>query len=278
MKKIILFFLIGLSALQTVQAKGYGSSSSESSDYIQFGAGVNYLFGDLGGANYNNSGYADYDFPYTRPSLDLAYIHDFSDDIGVRVSFMYNLFGGNDKHSRNSFREYLYTTNSFELSLQLIYYFLHTSIGRTSLDVYAFAGGAYNWYKTEWGCFVQGSEYALRNRNGTGAISSEHPDVDVDGEYSESDNRWKRSDGCFALPVGLGVRMPITQTLNIGAEAGYRFAFGRSADYIDGMETWYSNSNDMYFIFNLTVAYCFRGTQNYYSNRRKSHYGKFRRR
>ena len=183
----------------------------------------------------------EWDVAYTRPSAFIGYEHAFNNYVGARLQLMYSMFGGNDDNSRNSYRDYKYSANSLELSVQALYYFYRGSFGRTTFDLYAYLGIGYNWYWTKWRCMV--NDVPQPNRNPT---MGRHPDTDIDGyvKYDEDDEMYKYNSGAFVVPFGIGITIPVTPRLNIGADFGWRYAFGKDADYMDGVQTWWSDMND----------------------------------
>lgn len=296
MKKLVLS-LLAITCILPIFAKGglHQFKHYDGKDYLFIGVGPNFLFGDAGGANFSNLWATEWDVLYTRPSAFLGYQHDWNKYIGNRVSIMYSLFAGDDDNSRNGgHRGYSFKTNSLEASLQTQVYFLRGTFMRKTYDLYGYFGIAGVQYDVLWdykdplaypesGIPAGHHTYAqnltdiygrpVPDPGRAGRTGDTHPD---DKEYNTEKKMWEYSGACLAVPFGIGVRFPITNEMYLGAEFGWRYTFGKDADFMDGYYTKWSNMNDSYAVFGIVLSYRFYGDDDCYAKYGRSQY-KFRR-
>ena len=274
MKRILLFLMAAALSVGNLSARksGLHKFTSDAKDFLNIGVGPNYMFADLGGADFQNMWFTDWDLEYTRPSAFVGYEHAFNNYVGTRAQLVYNMFGGNDDNSRNEYRGFEYKSNSVELSIQALYYFFRGSWGRTTYELFLYAGIGYNWYWTKWSCNLDtdgdgvGDTYAQNRRPIQGALhlDKEIPNQDA-VEGPDDDGMFKYSSGAWEIPFGIGIRFPVTPRLNLGADLSWRYAFGRYSDYMDGISTWWSNMNDTYATLMFTLSYRLQGNQDCYA-------------
>lgn len=253
MKKFFLLTLAVLFATASFAARqsGLHKYRSDSRDFISFGMGPNYMFGDMGGSKGKDMKVTEWDILYTRPTFQIFYEHDFNKRIGARLNFVYSLFAGNDEGSRNSKREYEYYTHSFETSLNFVFYFYQGRWGRSSFDIYAYTGVGYNMYNANWYCVVNGQH--AKNRN---AIMGKHPDAELKGVSStpNKDGYFTYDGTTMTVPIGMGVRFPVSPYVEVSADFGWRWAFGGDdADFMDGMKSYWSGSHDTYAVLTFSA-------------------------
>jgi hypothetical protein len=266
MKKLVLsLLLLAFLAPTFAQKKSlHRFKHYDGKDYLIFGIGPNYMFGDAGGADFQNLWATDWDVLYTRPSLYIGYQHDWNDYIGNKVLFQYNIFAGNDDNSRNDYRAYSYEANALEVSLQTQVYVFRGRYKRKTYDVYAFAGLSGLYYTTDWTYLDNTSIF-----NGEvlpGRIYNQHADHVPDGyTYNSNKDAFEYSAGTLAIPFGVGVRFPITDKLYLGGEFGWRYLVGSNADFLDGYYTYWSNMNDSYANLSFVLTYRFMGDDDCYA-------------
>ncbi len=282
MKKLILL-LLSISLLAPSFAKKRGSLHSfkhyDGKDYLTIGIGPNYMFGDAGGANFANAWVTEWDVLYTRPSAYIGYQHDWNKTIGNKLLFMYHSFAGNDDNSRNEYRQFEFTSNAFEVSLQTQVYVFRGKFKRKTYDVFVYGGLSGVYYNTEWK-YTDITHDPLNPIVYPGRGSSDYwpgKDLYMDPgtkdqfyeEYSVDPNdpnsAFKHDAALLAIPFGAGVRFPITYELYIGAEFGYHFPLGPDADFFDGYYTKWSNLNDAYANLSFTLTYRFAGDDDCYA-------------
>lgn len=303
MKKLILGLLAAACMFSAfAQKKGlHKFKHYDGKDYIYFGIGPNYMFGDAGGANFPNMWATEWDVLYTRPSAFLGYQHDWNKYFGNKVSVMYSLFAGDDDNSRNAaHRGYSFITNSFEASLQTQIYVFRGNFRRKTYDVYTFFGIAGVQYNALWeykdplaypalGLPAYHYTYTNGEKDKFGnpipdagrrdrALPGDDP-IDFHAEnkeYNEDKKMWESSGSCLAIPFGVGVRFPVTNELYLGGEFGWRYCFGDDADFFDGYYTKWSNMNDSYANLSFVLTYRFYGDDDCYATYGRGKY-KFKR-
>lgn len=307
MKKLALY-IIALAFIAPVfsQRKGlHKFKHYDGKDYIFFGVGPNFMFGDAGGATFPNMWATEWDVLYTRPSAFLGYQHDWNNFIGNKVSIMYSLFAGDDDKSRNSdHRGYGFKTTSFEASFQTQIYVFRGKFKRKTYDVYGYFGLAGIQYNVLWSykdplayptssnpndwipyhsTYAQGYKDRYENPipdpgRRDRALPGDDP-IDfhaANKEYNEDKQMWESTGSCLAIPFGAGVRFPVTNELYLGGEFGWRYPIGADADFFDGYYTKWSNMNDSYANLSIVLTYRFLGDDDCYAQYGRSQY-KFRR-
>ena len=273
MRKLFVIFLclcMSLSVFSKRRNTGLHKFHSDAKDFITIGVGANYMFADVGGAKFENLWFTDWDVEYTRPTVSINYQHDFNDYVGLRGMFMYNAFAGHDENSRNEIRRMEYSSNTYEISLQGIFYFYRAMAKRTPVDLYAYVGFGHIWWNTEFGIFdAAGNIY--KNRHHLQHVSKQ--DTDIKGAYLDKEiGKYKFDSGAFAIPFGIGVRFPITQNWYLGGEFGWRYLLGKNADFLDGFQTPWSKMNDTYATLTFSVGYRITGTDDCYSKYGRSQF------
>ncbi|MDR1679589.1 MAG: hypothetical protein LBR81_07415 [Prevotellaceae bacterium] len=270
MKRIILLSIFLCSVL-SISARVGRSSSNNSKDYLVFGLGANYMFGDAGGANFENLWATDWDVLYSRPSISLGYQHDWNDWIGNRIAGSYHMFAGNDDNSRNE-REFSYKASILEASLRFNFYFLKGTWRRTDYKLYAFAGISGLFYTTYWKyvdpadpnkTILPGRAYAdtwidkdMYMRNPT-RFYNEY--------YDKKEDMFKYSSPSLAIPFGFGLSFPITQEIELAGELAFNYMVGGKSDFLDGYYTKWSNMNDAYVTGMVSIQYRINGSSDCYA-------------
>ena len=206
---------------------------------ISGGIGTTQFFGDIGGYSVDKNvlGLRDFTFKQTRFDLNTNVRYRITEDVSVRVNLMSGLFHSTDARGSNVNRGFESTTLFFEPSLIGEYYFIKNkeensfvflkdngTIVRSifkSLDFYAFAG-------------FGGLAYKVKPND----ILA--PFVTETGGFTE------------VVPLGVGVSMIYSGTINFGVELGGRFTF---SDNLEGYTSANSKSNDIYHALNFTLTY-----------------------
>ena len=206
------------------------------------GIGTANVFGDLGGAATRNNlyGLKDIQFSQTRLTFYMGGRTNINEFFSGKVNLFAGMAAGKDDGSINDARNYSYKSWMFELSGQLEYNFwrprdcigtlLSHRKGRRGSNlmmtrVYAFGGA---------GVVLALPKLDTHGRNL------------ISGEYSKS------STAGVAIPYGLGVRSDIDQFWAVGFEIGRRYC---TSDYLDGISTNWSKSNDTYYFTTLHAIY-----------------------
>jgi hypothetical protein len=181
------------------------------------------LFGGM--ANYNGDLQAKMvTFQQARYTLGAWVSYDLHPKIMLRGGLHYANVQGADKYQTrplNVLRNLSFATHIWELHAAAEYHFL--GMDTRVFSPYVFAGAAafhYNPYAFDAG----GNKVFLKPLSTEGQGLSAYPD------------RKPYSLVQLAIPLGLGVRMALTDKVDIGAEFGYRKTF---ADYIDDVSLSY---------------------------------------
>ena len=211
--------------------------------FLSIGA-TNFL-GDLGGANKIGSGpgsLRDFNGRALKPAFQLGYMYRISKVFSLRNAFTYAWLSGNDAYTKEPFRQNRnlnFRTPVYDLSSvieagwdinsdysQGQHYTLKGIKGGKNISVtpYVYAGLAINYFNSKGK--LNGAWYALRplSTEGEGLIST----------------RKKYSLIQFTIPIGVGVRVKLTKSIEVGIEYSGRIGF---TDYIDDVSTTYFDKN-----------------------------------
>lgn len=286
MKKILIILSLSFLFISLSAQKGRGLRKFKTyngKDYLFLGVGTNYLFGDIGGANFENYiGITDWDFKKTRPSFSIGYQHDYNKYFGNRITASFSLYSGSDDNSRNE-RGYEYDANALEASFQFIGYIYRNKI----FDLYAYLGFGGMYYNTNWkylnnetGKLVidPSTGKPMPGRPGYFGIGHNADSFSEDYEFNEKDGCFESNTGVLTIPVGIGIRFPIAESLLIGAEAGWSCPLGKNADYIDGISTPWSDSNDVPATIMFVLTYQINNGDDCYSKYGKGQFRHFKKR
>ena len=142
-----------------------------------------------------------------------------SDHFSLRTGVLFGKLSGDDKLGRNKQRNLNFTSSLTDIHLGLQYYIL--PLGQRSLAPYVFAGvGLYHFnpYTHD----TSGTKYYLRplSTEGQGFIEGK--------DYYELTQ--------FNVPFGAGVKLSLSENLNVGLEVGLRKLF---TDYVDDVSGVY---------------------------------------
>ena len=208
--------------------------------FISIGA-TNFL-GDFGGANMIGSprgSLRDFDIQAVKPAFQIGYSYRMSKFLSSRTAFTYSWLSGNDAYTKEPFRQNRnlnFRTPVYDLSsvIEIIWeikqkghqYYLKGVKGWKNYRyaTYIYGGVALNYFNSK-GKY-EGVWHALRplSTEGQGLIPS----------------RKKVSPIQFTIPLGVGVKVRISRTIEIGIEYNARIGF---TDYIDDVSTTYFDKN-----------------------------------
>lgn len=181
----------------------------------QFGA-ANYQ-GDLQDKRYT--------FNQAHAMGSLGLLYDITDHFTARALFSIGKLSGDDKYGKNSSRNLNFTTNLFEAQLGMQYYLF--PLGEKPVTPYAFASVAL--YKFDPYTFdTSGTKHYLRPLSTEGQGFIEGKDY-----YNLSQ---------FAIPFGGGVKLSLSENVNVGLEIGLRKLF---TDYLDDVSTVYVDRDEL---------------------------------
>ena len=145
--------------------------------------------------------------------------YDLSNKFSVRSGIIFGKISADDKNGRNWFRNLNFTSNLTEVNLGLEYYI--TPLEDHALTPYVFGGIAlyhFNPYTTD----TSGKKYFLRP-------------LSTEGEgFVQGKNYYNLTQ--FAIPFGAGVKLSLSENINVGIELGLRKLF---TDYLDDVSTAY---------------------------------------
>ncbi|HSN07552.1 MAG TPA: DUF6089 family protein [Hanamia sp.] len=180
----------------------------------------------LGTSNYSGD-LQDKHFTFNQAHLagGIGLSYEITDHFSVRAAFKIGKISADDKLGRNKARNLNFSSQLTEGSLDVQY--LITPLGSHVLTPYVFAGLAvyhYDPYTFD----SAGRKYYLKplSTEGEGFISGRK-------NYSLTQ---------FAIPFGAGVKMPLSENINVGFEIGYRKLF---TDYLDDVSTTYVDPNSL---------------------------------
>ncbi len=207
---------------------------------IYGGISVFQYYGDIGGSadKSNMLGLKDISLKSNRPGINFGVIYRVSERVYLHGSNIFGLFAQTDAGSRNSSRNFTFTTIADELTVQGSYYFIKENKNYNYFNI-DLRGGFKNLKKII-------SAYAF---TGAGALFFKaSPKDDLDGS--------PRFDGSksmtLAFPVGVGFKLNYTPKLSFAAEIGARLTL---TDYLDGVTSSFSKHNDFYYIINFKMLY-----------------------
>lgn len=149
--------------------------------------------------------------------------YDLSEKFSLRSGITFGELSGDDKYGRNRLRNLNFTSGLTEVNVGLEYYI--TRLKDHALTPYIFAGVAlyhFNPYTTD----TSGKKYFLR------PLSTEGEGVVEGRDYYNLTQ--------FAIPFGVGVKLSLTDNINVGIEVGLRKLF---TDYLDDVSTTYIDEN-----------------------------------
>lgn len=180
----------------------------------------------LGTSNYSGD-LQDKRFTFSQAHLagGIGLSHDITDHFSVRGAFKIGKISADDKLGRNKIRNLNFSSQVTEGDIDIQY--LITPLGAHVLTPYLFAGIAI-YHFDPYTHDSAGTKLYLKpfSTEGEGFISGR-------GNYSLTQ---------FAIPFGAGVKMPLSDNINVGFEIGYRKLF---TDYVDDVSKTYVDPNQL---------------------------------
>ncbi len=145
--------------------------------------------------------------------------YDLTDHFSLRTGILFGKVSADDKYGRNKARNLNFSSGLTEVSLGAEYYI--TPIDAHALTPYIFGAVAiyhFNPYTHD----STGTKYFL-------------PPLSTEGEgFIPGKNPYKLTQ--FAIPLGAGVKLSLSDNINVGLEVGVRKLF---TDYLDDVSTDY---------------------------------------
>jgi opacity protein-like surface antigen len=178
----------------------------------------------LGTSNYSGD-MQDKQFTFSQGHLagGIGLAYELSRHFSVRAAFKLGKVSAADKYGRNKDRNLNFSSQLSEGSLDLQY--LLTPLDAHVFTPYLFAGIAV-YHFDPYTFDSAGTKYYLK------PLSTEGEGF-VDGR-----NNYNLTQ--FSIPFGVGVKMPLSENINVGFEIGYRKLFN---DYLDDVSTDFVDEN-----------------------------------
>lgn len=180
----------------------------------------------LGAANYQGDLQdKQYTFDQAHAFGSLGLLYDLTDQFSVRALVGVGKLSADDKYGRNKDRNLNFTSNLTEAQLGLQYYIY--PLAHRSLTPYVFGGLAmyrFNPYTTD----SSGSRFFLRP-------------LSTEGQGFVAGKDYYNLTG-LAIPFGGGVKLSLTENINVGLEIGLRKLF---TDYLDDVSGSYVDEAEL---------------------------------
>jgi opacity protein-like surface antigen len=193
--------IIGLSLIALIMAINVGAQKL----HLNLFAGVSNYSGDL----------QDKRFTLSQSNFagGIGASYDLSDHVAVRSGITFASLSANDKYGRNALRNLNFTSRLMEINAGVEYYI--TPLGTHSLTPYVF-GGIALYHFDPYTRDTSSAKYYLEP-------------LSTEGEgFIDGKNNYNLTQ--FAIPFGAGVKLSLSDNVNVGMELGYRKLF---TDYID---------------------------------------------
>ncbi len=151
--------------------------------------------------------------------------YDLTDKFSIRSGVTFGRVSGDDKRGRNTLRNLNFTSNLTEFNLGLEYYI--TRLGDHTLTPYVF-GGLALYHFDPYTHDTTGGKYFLKplSTEGEGFVAGVK-------NYNLTQ---------LAIPFGGGVKLSLSDNINVGFELGLRKLF---TDYLDDVSTIYVDQTDL---------------------------------
>lgn len=242
MRNCIIFILISVITINLSFSQNKYKFSSRSfrqeRHRIFFSIGATNFLGDLGGANMIGSekgSLRDFDIQAVKPAFQIGYIYRMSQFLSSRSAFTYSWLSGNDAYTQEPFRQNRnlnFRTPVYELSsvIEVIW-----EIKRKGHQYYL--KGVKGWKNYRYATYIYGG-VALNYFNSKGKLGDKwyalRP-LSTEGQGLVA-SRTKVSPVQFTIPLGVGLKVRVSKTIEIGIEYTARVGF---TDYIDDVSTTY---------------------------------------
>ena len=164
-----------------------------------------------------------YSFNQAHLAGGIGFSYDLSNRFAVRADFKIGKISADDEKGRNKARNLNFTSQLTEGDIDLQYFI--TTLGRHSLTPYVFAGiGLYHFDPYTFDS--TGQKYYLKpfSTEGEGFATGIK-------EYNLTQ---------VSIPFGAGVKMPLSDNINVGLEVGFRKLF---TDYLDDVSGTFIDEN-----------------------------------
>jgi hypothetical protein len=231
MKNLLLYLFIFFLTISVSYGQNrwglYGHKKGSGYSILTMGVGPAYLFGDVGGKKLTGlvKG-TTFNMNSTRNFVTFGYRYIFPNNLSLRANILYGNFVGEDDGTNLQSRGYVFKSRIFETSVQGEWFILGGPLKdfrNAPHSLYIFAGaGNINYLPT------------------------------LTGNNRDFDEIKLQIGNAPIIPFGLGYELSIGNGISIGSELAFRYAF---SDFLDGLRTPYSKSNDLLVNFNITLSY-----------------------
>ncbi len=216
MKKAAIVILAGLISISS-QAQDLNSYIQEGEFGVAVGAA--HYFGDI-----NNRA------AFNRPKFSggIFFRKQLGNYIGLKIAANYARLGYADKYSDNEVqkrRNLSFNTNIWEFSLSGDFNFFKFYPGVSGYNYTPYVSLGVGVFSYDPFAYLNNAKYFLRPLGTEGQGSIAYP------------NRKPYGTMALCLPVAVGFKYSINETVNVFAEVGYRFT---NTDYIDDVSTTYA--------------------------------------
>jgi hypothetical protein len=178
----------------------------------------------LGTSNYSGD-IQDKQFTFNQGHLagGIGLSYEISPHFSVRTAFKLGKISADDKYGRNKARNLNFSSQLSEGSLDVQY--MITPLGQHVFSPYVFAGVAI-YHFDPYTFDSAGTKYYLKplSTEGEGFVAGRK-------NYNLTQ---------FSIPFGLGIKMPLSEDINVGFEIGYRKLFN---DYLDDVSKNFVDEN-----------------------------------
>ena len=164
-----------------------------------------------------------YSFNQAHLAGGIGFSYDLSNRFSVRANFKIGKISADDEKGRNKARNLNFTSQLTEGDIDLQYFI--TTLGRHSLTPYVFAGiGLYHFDPYTFDS--TGQKYYLKP-------------FSTEGEgFATGIEKYNLTQ--VSIPFGAGVKMPLSDNINVGLEVGFRKLF---TDYLDDVSGTFIDEN-----------------------------------
>lgn len=208
------------------------------------GIGTANYFGDIGGSASRNNwfGIKDIDITSTRASLYLGARYKITTDMALRANFIYGFMQGNDNGSKNSHRQYSFSSNIIEPSVQFEYSLIQEEKRSSSFALFNRRGMVNNY-----------SKIALYVFAGVGGLYY-YPFFSHGAPLFLNESINKSNHFTFAIPAGIGLKYILNSKWCMAFDFTGRYT---GADNLEGLNpaSGFSKFNDVYYFGTFQLIY-----------------------
>ena len=199
----------------------------------------------LGGTDYNGDiekrsgfpGFKTIDLSYIRPNIGIGGRYRLTERQSIKGNLTFAYLEGSDEGTANANRNYAFITSLYEFNVQYEY-----SVIPENNPVNYSLGKLWDGLR---------SNNANLNTYFFGGLGASYYDPLPKAELEGSDGFDESQKFSLVLPLGAGIKYPITRNIFLGFELGRRFT---TTDLLDGYTSEYSNWPDSYYFSQLNVV------------------------